>query len=757
MVNKIRKAAPATLEQTDRYLENAMAEAVANCRSGEIFFESETAFKVKIAHVVQGESEWKVIDLNGYWLPKTKFKPACKLAKDKTLVICTVLAVDLYLRGLKSDKARHRAVVHMVHTLAKLWEWGRLHNLYKPKHWTSSHFEQLEESLVKGKWALALDARGRLRQLLKSFPSPTCLLRIDGERCSIREEARTLLNTNLSCSELAVLRGDIDSYCRPDESGQWLENSEYATPTVSWMSNALKSINLIVNLPKEWAYKTTPFPDPFERSKRRAKPNARTRNLSVDQAVMLILHAHRYIYVWSEMIVKLIRECSKLAQEAAEFDENVIKQRKMLAKLWIDSSLRIEAEQLIGKRISLVKSKESISIRQLTENLLAAATVAIASMNARRKDEITHKVFGVSRDSIDVVNDELGVFRAHFYIEKTLRSYAPFYVGQLTYDAFQVLLKLDEAQRFMEQMIDPVLADSHQANHSLFWYRSFTPTDMRLKSIVWYGFSTSMDERVVNSFKNEAAGGLTIDAVGAHMFRRFYAIIYIYRYERGDIPDLGYQMMHLSPGNTSHYVIDAMNQEISTRIPISLKREKDEIRSALGTDWDGLSAAIKEVGEERLEVLINDTLCGKAASGGFSRLINRMHRLLLSDVDYSELDKARQARFIQGKLLAKGHSIKPFSQNHCVAGSSRGRSAACAEQPRNGPSQKNASAFVCAQCAYSYVTQGHLDGQRMDLKRLDQEISGSPTNSILYERLIYQRENLQKAIWLHEKRLSPQS
>lgn len=105
---------------------DAMTEAIANCSSGDIFYESSTAFKVKIAHVVVGESEWRVVDLYDYWLPATKLKPAIRLSEDRTLAICTVLAVDKFLRGLRSEKSKHRVAVHMVHTLAKLWEWGRL-------------------------------------------------------------------------------------------------------------------------------------------------------------------------------------------------------------------------------------------------------------------------------------------------------------------------------------------------------------------------------------------------------------------------------------------------------------------------------------------------------------------------------------------------------------------------------------------------------------------------------------------------------
>lgn len=752
-----RPAAAQTTRRRGAPPHDLMRTAIGYCESGRLEYVSATQCRMRIAHTVEDDASWWYLDLEDYRLPATRVAKSCTLADDSYLGVATVLAIDAYLDTAGQEKATHKTVATVASTIAKIWEWGRLRGLYRPEDWTSAHFRLLEAALTEGRWSHALNARQRVEALLKQKPVATEIARL-GKTFSVHEHTQVLLATNMSSQELSCARAAIHRYVEPEEPTEgWKDDRPPSRPTYTWLVQVFWAANLLVRVPAPYGFRITPFPDPAKRAKKLAVPNARTPTLSVDQAVALLIHSHKYVNERTDSIVALVREVGRVAHQAKQLRGGRRKKQNLAEELWRQSAITQHAEEFLGIRITLssreMPGSDKVTVPALVDSLMTAGVIQIAGMNARRKGEITHKKLGLKRDALSIMNAELGVYEGTFYIEKTLKSYAEYFVNKATYDAFTSLKRLEEAQLEVEQLLTGRSRDAASLDHSMFWRRSFVFSRCELRPRTWFEFSLIRSGSSVR-FVEEALGrDHGLKGTSAHIFRRFYAIIYLYRFEHGGLIAVRYQLAHWNCETTRQYVTDAMIQTLEARIPVEMRRAQDDVRSAIASEWAEIDAEIEKVGDEKLMQMILSLLGQTPASGGFPRIVERLHRRLTADLDYSSMDVARQAAVLHRKLKARRHSISPLPQGDCLAGSSPARAAKCSKEGKRGPSPENATASTCAACAYSWTTVGHLEGQKMDMKLLDDEIASVLPDTPLARQFAAERQNLQKAIWLHEERL----
>lgn len=204
---------------------------------------------------------------------------------------------------------------------------------------------------------------------------------------------------------------------------------------------------------------------------------------------------------------------------------------------------------------------------------------------------------------------------------------------------------------------------------------------------------------------------------------------------------------------TLQYVSDAFLMLMIDRIPVELRREPDAIRAALQSEWAGFQRELATVESEKTSGLLADLLKGGRATGGFPKLVERLHRMLSRDVDYSKLDIEAQAKYLRERITKRGHALTPMLNTNCMVGESHGRAAKCANATAPGPAQENASAATCAKCAYSWGGETHVAGQRLDLEQLEDEVARSDPSTIQAQALIRRVKNLKRVIVLHEERL----
>lgn len=118
------------------------------------------------------------------------------------------------------------------------------------------------------------------------------------------------------------------------------------------------------------------------------------------------------------------------------------------------------------------------------------------------------------------------------------------------------------------------------------------------------------------------------------------------------------------------------------------------------------------------------------------------------------MDTERQARRLQQRLMGRGHALRPLPHADCAAGTSKARGAKCSNSKGSGPSPENASAKICSTCPYSWTSEGHLEGLKLDLKVLDDDVATTQKGTLIHDSLLTSRVNLQQAIWLHEERIN---
>lgn len=732
-----------------------MSFALSMCESGRLQYVSASKCRLRKAFTAPDENEWWTLDLDEYVLPATRLAPKCKLSQEPQLAIATVLALDAYLCNAEFAKGTHRTIAVMTSTLAKCWEWGRLNGIYRPDDWTAGHFRRLEKQLGKGRWAVALRGEERVRAFLRTRPPIDSVGRTDSP-FSIRGEMSKLMGTNMSALELGFARNSIHRYVEPNRPGlDWEKDREPSQPGLTWLLQAFWTLNLLGSLAAPYGFRLTPFPDPMTRATRLAKPNSRTPTLSVDQAVGLLVYSLKCVNEHATAICDLVYEVGRIAFEADQAEASRKGRLRLIERLWDHSAVRARSVNVLGVDVSISSKRVNgnVTVPYLVETLMSAGVVLIAGLNARRKDEIIHQSLGIRRDSIRPVNEELSVYEGTFYIEKTLKSYAPYFVNQATYDAYSALRRLEQAQLDVEALLTGEDRSNESMGHSMFWSRTFSLSSNSLHPRVWFTF-TFDSKGTGRAFTAAALGeGLRLTGGGAHVFRRFYAIIYYYRFEHGGLLALRYQLAHWDCEMTKQYVTSAMIDAIDARIPIALRRTPEAIRAAINDDWQAIDEVIREVGSDKLYNVIVDLLDGQTFSGGFPRLVEKLHRRFSSNLDYSAMDTERQARRLQQRLMERGHSLRPLPHADCAAGSSKARGARCSSTKGGGPAPENASAEVCRTCPYSWTSEGHIEGLKLDLELLDHDIAEAAEGTLLQKSWIASRDNLQRAIWLHEDRI----
>jgi len=733
--------------------EDMMAEAISLCKSGRLIHKSTTAFELKIEFARPEEEQFKTVDLAEYHLPETSLLEGCTLSEERTLAIATVLAVDSHLLNVGSLKGTHKTVVNLVSTLAKLWEWGRLQSLYHPRDWTPSHFLELGELLGAAKWTLGMQLDKRVDELLLTKPEAGLIVReASAERAVLRRGTSALLHTNLSVQELGSVRAKLLRYAGCEGAEPWAPTR----PTFSWMVQTLRAINELVRIPRSFGFPQVPYSNPFKQAKKLAVAGKRTKNLTVEQAIGLLVHSYDWVQNKAGATIALIDEVGRIAKQVGAGQQTSKARLKLADELWRSSTVRASAEKTLGFPVQMVRVDRishagAASVAHVVDCLMSSAFVLIAGLNARRKDEISHPTLGLTRDSMRVINEGLDIYQGDFYILKSLKDYAPYFVNRASYDAFLALCEIENAQQKTERLLLPKSAIP-KANHSLFWRRSYVVTDGRLGERVWYQFELG-GNAATSRFLNEALeGGISTQGTAAHMFRRFYAIIYFYRFEHATLLHLRYQLAHLTLETVPQYVSDAVIAQVANRISIGIKKNPEEVRAAVQSEWRDLGKEIAAVGNEKLHESIKALIGGASASGGFPALLLRLQRRLSADVDYSSLDMEAQAKRLAAVVTRRGHAIQPLLHGDCLAGQSPARSARCAKLPGAGPARENATPIVCSKCSLHWVSEGHLEGQKLDLALLDREIDEA-VDTVQSAARLRERENLQKVIWLHEARI----
>lgn len=345
-----------------------------------------------------------------------------------------------------------------------------------------------------------------------------------------------------------------------------------------------------------------------------------------------------------------------------------------LSKRLQNAGLAIEVHTKQVSR-SLVRKT---NVTRLVEILSAACFVVIAALSARRVDEIAD----LGADC--VVRDDDGHYWLKVYIEKTNQRYDQIPVPVAVQRAISCMELISKTAR-ESSGTDSIWQMKVGALHQI-------KPNLHLDRLAF--FSGVVRE-------NEKEWHFT-----AHQFRRFFAILYFWRYEKGDLPGLSHHLRHFDLEMTKRYVTDA----------------------EMGRVW-------KEVEAEWQADFIRGVIDGSRNVGGKAGVRIKKEGDKLMSIFRKSVDVVAPERVIETLQRLAKRLGSEFRQHvwgticACPQKTKFSEHARCKGSERTGPVFKNASEDLCASCPFAIHTEQFsvAAAKDLELRKITGNCSGSDT------------------------------
>jgi len=320
------------------------------------------------------------------------------------------------------------------------------------------------------------------------------------------------------------------------------------------------------------------------------------------------------------------------------------------------NALGIEVAIQDSPWVKISTFRRDVSAEGLLRLLAAACFAVIAGLSARRLEEIKDLGAGC------VTEDSEGQCWITIYIEKTLRRYELIPVPKIIKMAVECLELLSKEAR------------EKSASDSI-WQTT------RNGDVVPLHGEMFLDELAIlgGRLADEWAGAWSFSA---HQFRRFFAMIYFWRYDRGELGALSHHLRHYDLEMTKRYVTDTNGRRIFSEIA-------------------GLWRA----------ALLRDIVAGRKSIGGIagSRLkavANKLMQQLRKVIDVVTPEK------VAARLLRLTDRLGVEFRQHvwgticaCPSKTRFASLARCKGERRHGPVFKNATEDLCANCPFAVHTE----------------------------------------------------
>lgn len=342
--------------------------------------------------------------------------------------------------------------------------------------------------------------------------------------------------------------------------------------------------------------------------------------------------------------------------------------------------------------------------RQLASRLVcllsAACLVVIAGLSARRLGEITNLGAGCTYKDVE---DRCWI---RIYIEKTLQDY----------DQVPIPEAVRKAVLCMEQVSEKARRQS--GNDNIWQYES-----SHRKGSVSIRPQNHLN-RLAELMEDEP-GSKQGWNFSAHQFRRFFAMVYFWRYEKGDIAALSHHLRHFELEMTRRYVTD---------------RDFGRIWSDAEKEWQG---------EFLRSVIAGSRGIGGVAGQRISARIEALKKQFRKDIEVVERDR------ITEKLLRLARRWGASCKLHvwgtiCVCPERGTRKAArhakCRGAEKSGPVFSQASEETCASCPFAIHTERFDQNLKAARESRETLTSGLSEGALIREFANARIESLDQAL-----------
>lgn len=695
------------------------------------------------------ETGYREISLKRFVLPPNSvYATPTKLVDNSTLFLATVYAISEYSRTTPSSKSKANRIAYILTTIVKFMEYIWLNDTFDLKSLSPETITKLPNHLANGGWHEALNIGERLSDFFTTandLDHP--IFTSTNSKVSVSSSGfQQAIFTNIAGKETYLY---FDHIQRFKEIKGWpftvITQKEILAPCMNYsaLRQTLEALNFLYRIPTPYRLGQIPYPEYSRLSKKLTRTPGRTKNINSYGAGKMVEEALSLLYEQSEVILQVIN----YAGSCLSNDDGRDLQTK-----YNDIARYAESINFPSTTKNLYGSPSIITTRilnNLTRDLLTACFITIAVLNARRRDEITHRKFGIFFGACTIYNAESRIYEIMFYIEKNRKDYLPFYVGDATKKATEILEKLQLIYNNSEYTTHST-GKTKDPDIVLFRYKLFS-TSGYSDSYTDYSFETYNSGQAHHFISSRL--GFEIHAT-PHMFRRLYCTIFINQHEFPHLPSLSQQLQHDCLATTQIYITSPLTQsEAST-----LSRVYDwNIEEYTDTHKDhniDIAKYMDEAVKEKFSEIIYLIISNDRVSGGYSKMVRVLFRRLQKSIIFKGLDDRQKIdKFIE-KLSSRGHAPSPFKHAQCVAGTNKTKSRSkCYESTDDSLHKENANPQLCSNCPFSFTSPEHVKGLEQQSIQLAAEIETFHPRSVIFKNLEIRLQNLYEIIDYHHKSL----
>jgi hypothetical protein len=701
---------------------------------------------------------WR-FDFKKTWLPPNSLFPHLQRLTDKpALLRAVIMVVQEYLNRCKNSKSRTDRAKSVLQVTLLTIEYLWLSDIVELSSALPANFESIPEKLAQGGWFNALDilerAGGLEISVLEGLLRPASMAESLAGSYATQKDIQEAIGTNCHNVISLLRKRGLARSGKPSHTNEAGPESRASARTIV---NSLTTINFLFDIGPEWGVSFPPFKKPDQIGRKVGKPESRTKNIPVDVAARLLKEATSWIYEYGPVVAELLEDVTDEVVACRAVTRKWMGRR---IKAFFDASQKRSAASAVlpfpiefldfGRQVP----KGKHSLRQALLCTMSACFVVIATMNARRKDEILHRKFGLRNGDFRVLSASIELFEADFYIEKTYRRRIPFYVNRLTADAIQLLERIETSFHRIDINVPAEgVARGVSAERALFAYRRFSLMKGVGKERKWYDFTAYGHDSDALQFLSLATSGARKVPVAAHMFRRMYALVFYYQYENADLQSLMHQLGHFDLASTLVYITDPSSRPEIESIKAVMDITSTEIQRARSEHIESLQEELSVVGDEKQIEDIFAIIAGHNFSGGYAKYIRRIHSRLANIVRFNVAGDEGEA--VVAAVKQRGHFPRPMRHGQCMAGRTLSiKSARCVSEHGNELQREKAAVSTCSNCIFHLTSPAYLKNVEEDIEVMEKSLLSIPPGSVFYESSMEELKNLRRATDLLRVRLS---
>lgn len=702
----------------------------------------------------------KEVDLSDYFLPASTgdirlfSEPVC-LTEFPHWMNSIKAAVNQVLFNHHDNQYPFIWVINSINHMVRFAGWCVVHGIYQFSSINQKDIDMLIKGLLPVGWYKALDVEKRLKSLLDEMQVNEPLRdKITGASYKLNQKTISFDYFELSKAlGIPVRTKELPAWAYEELGRQYgacssrgdIDINRPITP--SSLKIIFESINLLASLPD--GFDQIPF-IPFHKPRVLATTlssiaDGRTENLSLEDALALLRTAIKCQYELAPIVIEIgdeIRErvlAYNASGNAGRYGFNEVLNNSV-RELWLSKSDKIKMP-FKSLNAYVKSSKDQPSFIDLIKTVQTSATIIVGVNHARRKNEIIGSgglPYGMYQGCVTSIESDIPYYKLDIYIEKTLRDWVEMSCNKLVADAVNILEQIRLFSSPLGDALPGLLPDELR--------------DRNKKLFVWANLRHSSPEepdywKPYNFVQHsewffKLAGTKKID-FRSHQFRRFFSLIYTYRYDNAVLQALSQHLWHFNLDSTRVYVTDPGMREDSERIESLYKRSASK-------EIDGMNAELEMVQVEYAIDKVKEIIEGNPTGGGMTKHVRRLYLLLLKNAEFKDADINTLASEAARQLKERGYFPSNHKHGVCWVGDSTTKKLGrCYENDKIN--RDKAHINICSKCPHHFNNGNYLNNLICDLELMEsrfEDESLSPPERMALKR---ESENLSKLIHLEER------